>query len=71
MTDRLLYSVFAFFLITGALGVGCAPKQVAKKKVYTWRFNNCTKNGDHEVCECNTAHEELNATTGKPVMICE
>lgn len=71
MTDRLLYSLFALSLIIESIGMGCASKQTAKAKVYTWRFNRCVKNGDHEVCECNSSHEVVDAKTGKTVTVCE
>ena len=44
----------------------CAPKQPIK----VFRFKTCIHNGDHEVCECNHYHEELNARVGR-VGVCE
>lgn len=57
-----------FVILMTLLLSGCAHRT---KGPQIWRLTRCAKNGDTMVCECDKIHHELEAKTGRDVLVCE
>jgi hypothetical protein len=59
-----VFAVFALALVVA----GCATKP----PIRAYRFKTCQHNGDHEVCECDRYHTEVNPkAVGGLIGVCE
>jgi hypothetical protein len=64
----LCFVMKTFVLLSLLVLAGCATKP----PIRAYRFKTCQHNGDHEVCECNRYHTEVNPKAmGGLIGVCE